>query len=198
MNRIVKKIIIVSFLICFFCMNTIIAAPYLYRPKKYDITINNINKINIEKVEVLIDYGAKGKYKVIDTIDNKDIKQKVNGINIVLTDVDNAIYLRFCMKSGKEIITNEIDYSSAMMVDEFSARDERYVAEAKKSAEKTAYFTGTYNLSNANIEIKDSNWIVSIVTNLPIPIVILICIVIALVIVRVRKMKDNKQTKNLE
>ena len=200
MKKIVEKIIIISFLICFFCMNNLIAAPYTYYPKKYVVTINNINKISIEKIEVLIVCGSK--YETKDTINRKDIQQRLKGINIVLSDIDSPIYLRIWMKNGEYIMTDKIDYSSAMMVDEFTASNEKYVEEAKKSAEKTVHFIGEYNSSNSKIKIKSSNFIISRVENPPMSIAILISGIIVFfifkIILRSRKKKENKQTKNLE
>ena len=183
MRKIIVKTLIIFFTLLFFCINNSNAAPFYYYVKEYNVTIKNINKMDIEKIEVftpwgyfedddkveidgrLFNYnnyyynGIEGKEyngvkcKIIKTINQKDIREVDNGINVVIADIDLPFCLKIYIKNGKELYTVQME--SCKLVDEFSSHEE--YEEAKEFANTTGYFVGEYDLNNHWIEMQLTN-----------------------------------------
>lgn len=225
MRKIITKIGILFFIICFFYLNNSSAAPMYYYPEKYSITINNINKEDVKKIEVftpwgyfdaddkveidgrLFNYnnyyysGTEGKEyngiecKIIDTINKKDIGKTENGISILLSNIDTLFNLRIYMNNGKEIYTDNI--SSSMITDEFSHKDKEYVKEVKQFEKSTAYFIGEYHSNKpwVEMEIKDEQPIIIKSNNNLIVITTIVVLLGGTSIIYVLKNKKSKRTK---
>lgn len=172
MKKIGRKIVILFLIIFFIGINNSFAAPIPHYPKGYSITINNINKEEVGKIEVftpwgyfddydkveidgrLFNYnnyyydGVEGKKyngvkcKIIDTINEEEIKKIENGINILLSNIEIAFNLRIYMKDGKEFFSEGIE--SCMIVDEFSWKDKEYMKRVKEFEKIIVCFEGNY------------------------------------------------------
>lgn len=184
MRNKIKKILITLFFICIIATNTF-AAPIHYYPNKYNITINNITKRNIEKIEIftpwgffdeedkveidgrLFNYsgiysnGIKGeeyrgvKCKILDVINKKDIKEISNGINFSISGVETIFHLKIYTKDGNNLFTDGI--SSSMIIDEFSCSDKEYVAKVENFQKETISFIGNYTSNDTWILMKEEN-----------------------------------------
>ena len=211
MKRFVKRIYIIFFVIFFLYINNSFAAPFYYYPNEYSITINNINKKDINKIEVftpwgyfddndkveidgrLFNYnnyyynGTDGKEyngvecKIINTIEKDSIRRTKNGINILISNIDLPLNLRIYLKNGIEIFTDNIE--SSMLIDEFLHNDEEYVKEVKEFEKGTVHFTGDYNSDKTYIEMKiTEEEPIIIESNVNLLVFIIIMIIILIVV----------------
>lgn len=181
-----KRILIVLLLFLFITIfiNTSFAAPEAHSPNEYNISIKNILKKDVEKIEIFttwdsdnsdkpeveIDgrlfnynnhyyYGIEGeeydgiKCRIIDTINNRKIKEIDNGINFSISNVDRSFHLRIHTKTGKILFSDSI--SSYMIIDEFSYKDKEYVKQVKEFEKETVYFSGEYFPDEIWIEMEN-------------------------------------------
>lgn len=224
MRKIITKIGILFFIICFFYLNNSSAAPMYYYPEKYSITINNINKKDVKKIEIFTPWGyfddddkieidgrlfnynnyyyngvdgeeySGVKCKIIDTIEKKDIIKTKNGINILLSNIDMPLNLRIYMENEEEIFTDEIEIS--MIIDEFSHKDEEYVKKVKQFEKSTAYFIGEYHSNKpwVKMEITDEQPIIMKSNN---NLIVIKTIVVLVGVTSLIYVLKNKKAKEL-
>ena len=186
MRKIITKIGILFFIICFFYQINSSAAPMYYYPKKYSITINNINKEDVKKIEVFTPWGY---------FDNEAEKVEIDGrlfnynnyyysgtegkeYNGIKCDIIDTVDKEDIGKNenGINILLSNIDISfnlriymndgkviytdnirSSMIIDEFSYEDKEYVKEVKQFEKSTAYFIAEYDLNKPWIEMKKTD-----------------------------------------
>ena len=184
MRKIITRIGILFFIICFFYQNNSSAAPMYYYPKKYNITINNINKEDVKKIEVFTPGGYFDDEEEKVEIDGRLFNynnyyyrgtegKEYNGIKCYIIDtVDKEDIGK--NENGINILISNIDIpfnlriymndgkeiytdniSSSMIIDEFSYKDKEYVKEVKRFKKSIAYFIAEYDSNKPWIETKE-------------------------------------------
>lgn len=186
MRKIITKIGILFFIICFFYQTNSSAAPMYYYPKKYSITINNINKEDVKKIEVFTPWGYFDDEEEKVEIDGRLFNynnyyysgtegKEYNGIKCdIIYTVDKEDIGK--NENGINILLSNIDISfnlriymndgkviytdnirSSMIIDEFSYEDKEYVKEVKQFEKSTAYFIAEYDLNKPWIEMEKTD-----------------------------------------
>lgn len=230
MRKILKKIIILFFYSALLGINLIycygINGEVRFKshyPKEYNITINNINKNDVDKIEVFTpwgyfrdndrveidgrlfnynnnyDNGIDGKEyegvkcKIIDTINKEDIKQVKNGIEFVLSP-QNSGNLKIYLKNGKEIFSDEIESELMFSYIRGGSNDEKDMKEIKKFEKKTVYFMGEFEKNNSN-----NPWIEIKITKIKANnnlIIIITIVVLTCAAIELYIIKNGKSKKN--